>query len=134
MKDIILREVAKEFCITEEEMFSRKRTRNIAYARQCAAFILKGIGFEYKEIAKILNKDRATIYYYVKVFGYDLEKDTSNKQRYNNALQTMKILSFSEELEKISKDYPDNSTQNAFIDGAMWAVEKLKSKTYALQI
>src|SRR5574344_1726113 len=124
MKDIILREVAKEFCITEEEMFSRKRTKNIAYARQCAAFILKGIGFEYKE--------RAKIYYYVKVFGYDLEKDTSNKQRYNNALQTMKILSFSEELEKISKDYPDNSTQNAFIDGAMWAVEKLKTKTYAL--
>ena len=95
MKDIILREVAKEFCITEEEMFSRKRTRNIVYARQCAAFILKGIGFEYKEIAKILNQDRTTIYYYVKIFGYDLEKDTLNKQRYNNALQTMKILSSS---------------------------------------
>ncbi len=78
--EYIIEKCASFYGVKKEDIYSDKRTKNIALARQVVMYILKDVtDFSFPKIGSILGKDHATVLYSVKKITKDMEKDESLK-------------------------------------------------------
>ncbi len=78
--EYIIEKCASFYGVKKEDIYSDKRTKDIALARQVVMYILKDVtDFSFPKIGSILGKDHATVLYSVKKISKDMEKDESLK-------------------------------------------------------
>ena len=78
--EYIIEKCASFYSVKKEDIYSDKRTKNIALARQVVMYIIKELtDFSFPKIGSILGKDHATVLYSVKKITKDMEKDESLK-------------------------------------------------------
>ncbi len=78
--EYIIEKCATFYGVKKEDIYSDKRTKEIALARQVVMYILKDVtDFSFPKIGSILGKDHATVLYSVKKITKDMEKDESLK-------------------------------------------------------
>lgn len=76
--EYIIEKCASFYGVKKEDIYSEKRTKDIALARQVVMYILKDVtDFSFPKIGSILGKDHATVLYSVKKITKDMEKDES---------------------------------------------------------
>ncbi|MBQ3022305.1 MAG: chromosomal replication initiator protein DnaA [Clostridia bacterium] len=78
--EYIIEKCASFYNVKKEDIYSDKRTKDIALARQVVMYILKDLtDFSFPKIGSLLGKDHATVLYSVKKITKDMEKDESLK-------------------------------------------------------
>ncbi len=78
--EYIIEKCASFYSVKKEDIYSDKRTKDIALARQVVMYIIKELtDFSFPKIGSILGKDHATVLYSVKKITKDMEKDESLK-------------------------------------------------------
>ena len=78
--EYIIDSCAKFYGIKKEDIYSDKRTKNIALARQVSIYIIKELtDLSFPKIGSIVGKDHATAIYAIKKINELMEKDESLK-------------------------------------------------------
>ena len=78
--EYIIEKCAKFYGVKKEDIYSDKRTKNIALARQVSIYIMKELtDFSFPKIGSIIGKDHATAIYAIKKVNELMEKDESAK-------------------------------------------------------
>lgn len=76
----IIEACAKFYNVKKEDIYSEKRTKEIAFARQVSIYIIREIlNFSFPKIGAIFGKDHATAIYAIKQISKLMEKDISIK-------------------------------------------------------
>ena len=74
--EYIIEKCAKFYDVKKEDIYSEKRTKNIALARQVAIYIMKELtDYSFPKIGSIIGKDHATAIYAIKKVNELMEKD-----------------------------------------------------------
>jgi len=89
--EYIIEKCASFYGVKKEDIYSDKRTKNIALARQVVMYILKDVtDFSFPKIGSILGKDHATVLYSVKKITKDMEKNESLKYNVEGLINDIK--------------------------------------------
>lgn len=62
--DRVFRNAQNIYGYSKEDIRSNHKTKKLAFVRMAIAYILCEVGLHFKSVADILNRDRATIFYY----------------------------------------------------------------------
>ena len=94
-KDITLEHIAsqveKYFNLSENELKSSTKSKNVSYPRQIAMYIMKELtGFSQVQIGQFFNKDHTTILHGIKKIKSDIEEDISKKTLVENIMKNIK--------------------------------------------
>ena len=62
--DEVISEVSRTFGVSKEDIFSKRKTQEVVYARQVSMYIIREISqMKYKEIGRLFGKDHSTVLY-----------------------------------------------------------------------
>lgn len=89
--DYIIDVVSKFYNVKKEDLYSEKRTNDIAFARQVAIYIIREVtNYSLPKIGAIFGKDHTTALYAIKKITTAMEEDFSIKQTIDNLLNDIK--------------------------------------------
>lgn len=89
--EYIIDSCAKFYGVKKEDIYSDKRTKNIALARQVAIYIIKELtDLSFPKIGSIIGKDHATAIYAIKKINELMEKDEGLKFNVEGLLNDIK--------------------------------------------
>lgn len=89
--DYIIDVCAKFYGVRKEDLYSEKRTNEIAFARQVAIYIIREVtNYSLPKIGAIFGKDHTTALYAIKKITTAMEEDFSVKQNIENLLNDVK--------------------------------------------
>ena len=89
--DYIIDVCAKFYNVRKEDLYSEKRTNEIAFARQVAIYIIREItNYSLPKIGAIFGKDHTTALYAIKKITTAMEEDFSVKQNIENLLNDIR--------------------------------------------
>ena len=78
--EYIIEACAKFYNVRKEDIFSEKRTKDVAFARQVSIYIIREItNFSFPKIGSLFGKDHATAIYAIKQVTKAMESDISIK-------------------------------------------------------
>ena len=78
--EYIIEACAKFYNVKKEDIFSEKRTKDVAFARQVSIYIIREItNFSFPKIGSFFGKDHATAIYAIKQVTKAMENDISIK-------------------------------------------------------
>ena len=79
----IMRYVAETCCVTEQEIVSRSRKRNLVDARHLANFFIRRecIYMSLSSIGKLMGRDHATVIHSVKTYNQLITCDSAFKEK-----------------------------------------------------
>ncbi len=87
----IIEACAKFYNVKKEDIYSEKRTKEIAFARQVSIYIIREItNFSFPKIGAIFGKDHATAIYAIKQISKLMEKDISVKINIESLINDIK--------------------------------------------
>jgi hypothetical protein len=79
-RELLIESVAKEFWLEKDKLISKSRKRELVIIRHCTAEILDNMGFDYKEISSLLNRERTYYYYAIKQSKINREKEKDTQE------------------------------------------------------
>lgn len=91
--ELIIREVEKQFDLRENDLKSSKKTRNIAYPRQIAMYIIKDLLEDYNlsQIGQVFGgKDHSTVIHAIKKIEQDIATDSRTKAAVDDIIKNIK--------------------------------------------
>jgi len=78
--EYIIESCAKFYNVSKEDIYSEKRTKEIAFARQVSIYIIKNLtDYSYPKIGAVFGKDHTTAIYAIKKVTQEMEEDISIK-------------------------------------------------------
>jgi len=85
--DFIIEACSKFYNVSKEDIYSEKRTKEIAFARQVAIYIIKNLtDFSYPKIGAVFGKDHTTAIHAIKKVTRKMEEDISIKISIENLI------------------------------------------------
>ncbi|MDR1553053.1 MAG: hypothetical protein LBS69_06280 [Prevotellaceae bacterium] len=82
----LIADVAASANVTVEQIKSDTRTSEIALARQAFCYLAESARFNHKDIAKVINRSEATIYYSIRVIKGYIDINDGQTRRLLNQL------------------------------------------------
>ncbi len=87
----IVDEVSRTYNISSEDIYSRKKQANIAYARQISIYIVNQVmSLSSTEIGKRFNKDHTTVLYTIEKIKSKLKENESEKKLVEDIIKNIK--------------------------------------------
>lgn len=87
----VAEEVSRTYSVNAEDIFSKKRTKNIAYARQVSMYILReSTQMVYEEIAEKFGRDHTTVMYNINVVADEMKKNSKEKEIIEDIIKNLK--------------------------------------------
>lgn len=88
----VVDEVSRTYGISSEDIFSKKRSKNIAYARQVCMYITREVtGLVYEDIAEKFNRDHTTVMHNINVVNEEMEKNPKEKELIENIIKNLQM-------------------------------------------
>ena len=88
--DKIIDEVSRTYSISKSDIFSKRKTSEIAYARQISMYIVHELTqLSYTSIGKSFNKDHTTVLYTINKIQKLLDKDPSQKKIIDDIIKNL---------------------------------------------
>lgn len=89
--EYIVESCARYYNVTAEEIYSNKRTKNIAFARQVAIYIIRTItSMSLEKIGNFFERDHSTIIHTMKKIENDLQEDESIRSNIQSLIRDIK--------------------------------------------
>lgn len=87
----VVDEVSRTYGVSYDDIFSKKRSKNIAYARQVSMYILRETTqMVYDEIAEKFNRDHTTVMYNINVVADEMKKNPKEKEIIEDIIKNLK--------------------------------------------
>ena len=86
----IVDEVSRTYNVTSDDIYSRKKSADIAHARQIAMYIVsKVINLSSTEIGKSFNKDHTTVLYTIEKIKKELKTNDSERKLVDDIIKNV---------------------------------------------
>ena len=75
--DRIISKVSQKYCISKEDIYSKKRSSDIALARHVCVYLLRKLSdMPYKQIGRLFSKDHSTIMHSFSTIEDEIQHNT----------------------------------------------------------
>lgn len=88
--DEVIAEVSRTFGVSKEDIFSKRKTQEIVYARQVSMYIIREISqMKYKEIGRLFGKDHSTVLYTIDKVKKNLEQNEQQRNLVEDIIKNL---------------------------------------------
>ncbi len=88
--DEVISEVSRTFGVSKEDIFSKRKTQEIVYARQVSMYIIREISqMKYKEIGRLFGKDHSTVLYTIDKVKKKLEQNEQQRNLVEDIIKNL---------------------------------------------
>ncbi len=88
--DEVIAEVSRTFGVSKEDIFSKRKTQEIVYARQVSMYIIREISqMKYKEIGRLFGKDHSTVLYTIDKVKKKLEQNEQQRNLVEDIIKNL---------------------------------------------
>lgn len=86
----VVDEVSRTYGVSADDIYSKKRSKNIAYARQVSMYILReSTQMVYEDIAEKFNRDHTTVMHNINVISEEISKNPKEKEVIENIIKNL---------------------------------------------
>ena len=88
--DEVISEVSRTFGVSKEDIFSKRKTQEVVYARQVSMYIIREISqMKYKEIGRLFGKDHSTVLYTIDKVKKKLEQNEQQRNLVEDIIKNL---------------------------------------------
>ena len=89
--DRIISKVSQKYCVSKEDIYSKKRASNISQARHICVYLLRKLSdMSYKQIGKLFAKDHSTIMHSFGTIETEIQSNTQLEIEINELINELK--------------------------------------------
>lgn len=89
--DRIISKVSQKYCVSKEDIYSKKRASNITNARHICVYLMRKLSdMSYKQIGKVFSKDHTTIMHSYETIENEIQHNTQLEIEINELINELK--------------------------------------------
>ena len=89
--DRIIAKVSQKYCVSKEDIYSKKRASNITNARHICVYIMRKLSdMSYKQIGKVFSKDHTTIMHSYDTIESEIQHNAQLEIEINELINELK--------------------------------------------
>lgn len=89
--DRIIAKVSQKYCVSKEDIYSKKRASNITNARHICVYLMRKLSeMSYKQIGRVLSKDHTTIIHSYETIETEIQHNTQLEIEINELINELK--------------------------------------------